>query len=151
MGGELRHESGEERLGGFGRISTQAQLPSLGFRSSTQARSLPSFLFLVAASTSFGFVLSGACMVMWPLSEDSSVVSSSLPGDHRGLVSWLTVKVALALGLALRRVGRTHKELRYFRNPQEVNLGECGYLPRREVTTPLGAVGPCWFRGSGPC
>lgn len=125
-------------------------LPSLGFRSSTQARSLPSFLFLAAASTSFGFVLSGACMVMWPLSEDSSVVSSSLPGDHRGLVSWLTVKVALALGLALRRVGRTHKELRYFRNPQEVNLGECGYLPRREVTTSLGAVGPCWFRGSGP-
>lgn len=94
-------------------------------------------------------------MVMWPLSEESSVVGSSLLGDHRGLVTWLATKVALAPGLALRRVGRTHKELRYLRSPQEVNLGEYRYLPRGEaiqerVTTPLGAVGPCWFRGSGP-
>lgn len=91
-------------------------------------------------------------MVMWPLSEESSVVGSSLLGDHRGLVSWLVMKVALALGLALRRVGKTHKEPQYLRSPQEVNLGECGYFPRGEVTqgtTPLGAVGPCWFRESG--
>lgn len=95
MGGELRRESGEERLGGFGTTSWQNLNPSLlslGFRSSTQARSLPGFLFLAAASTSFGFVLSGACMVMWHLSEESSVVGSPLLGDHRGLVSWLAMK-----------------------------------------------------------
>lgn len=38
------------------------------------------------------------------MSEESSVVGSSLLGDHRGLVSWLATKVALALGLALRRL-----------------------------------------------
>lgn len=59
----------------------------------------------------FGFVLSGACVVMWPLSEESSVVGSSFLGDHRGLASWLATEVALALGLALRRVGGTHREL----------------------------------------
>lgn len=59
----------------------------------------------------FGFVLSGACTVMWPLSEENSVVGISLLGDHRVSVSWLTTEEALALSLALRRVGRTHREL----------------------------------------
>lgn len=64
----------------------------------------------MAISLVSGFVLSGPVAMMCFCLEENSVVFRSLLGARWGRASWLAAQEGGAVfGLALRRVGRTHR------------------------------------------